>query len=475
LIDLMQNSNKFRLLVVISSYGEKNIGFLRQIIEIYRRMAMEVDLFVVSNVPKNFGADVKVVVGLPDPNPWMLPFAHKTIFAQNVDRYDFFIYSEDDIEVTEENIRSFIDATAVMEPDEILGYIRYEICPDGTKLLTDVHGAFHWKPNSVRHRGKYTIAEFSNEHAGFYILTQFQLRRSIASGGFLIGPHEGRYGLPETAATTPYTNCGFHKVICISDLENFLIRHMSNLYVERHGVPLFLFQKQIQTLMDIGHQKHPAAKLFEVETKMPQLIWSKSYYEEADEELLKMVPDNAKNILSIGCGCGVTESRLKERGAKITALPLDSVIGSVIAPQGVEIIYGTWDEAFKALDERKFDCVLMTNLLHLQMNPQCILEKCARFVQENGTLVLSGPNFNRMPWLIKRILGMGHFSKLKDFNRGGVNVCGARTLAKVLKNIGFYIAGMKWIDHEINKGLLSEIQIRFGSLTAKNWILQARR
>src|SRR5208283_3449425 len=165
-------SSRLRLLVAIASYGEKNLPYLKQVIQSYRDMTFETDLVVISNLPKKLGDDVKVVVGLPSSNPWSLPFAHKPVFAENVERYDLFVYTEDDIKVTENQIRAFMRATAAMEPDEIPGYIRFEVGQNNIKLLTEAHAAFHWKPESVKRRGGYTIAEFKNEQAGFYIVTQ---------------------------------------------------------------------------------------------------------------------------------------------------------------------------------------------------------------------------------------------------------------------------------------------------------------
>ena len=104
-------------------------------------------------------------------------------------------------------------ALADLGQDEIAGYLRYELCQDGTVSLPDVHGTFYWKPQSVRRRGSYTVAEFTNEHAAFYVLTQAQLKRAIDSGGYLQGPYEGRYDMLCTAATDPYTSCGLRKVV----------------------------------------------------------------------------------------------------------------------------------------------------------------------------------------------------------------------------------------------------------------------
>jgi 2-polyprenyl-3-methyl-5-hydroxy-6-metoxy-1,4-benzoquinol methylase len=461
--------------VAVASYGEKNLPYLKQVIQSYRDMTFETDLVVISNLPKKLGDDVKVVVGLPSSNPWSLPFAHKPVFAENVERYDLFVYTEDDIEVTENQIRAFMRATAAMEPDEIPGYIRFEVGQNNIKLLTEAHAAFHWKPESVKRRGGYTIAEFTNEHAGFYIVTQSQLRRALASGEFLRAPYQGRYGLPETAATDIYTCCGFRKVICISALEDFLIRHMSNRYVSQLGVSLQMFQKQIQTLMRIRDGAHPVSALGAAEPKVLQRNFYKSFYEQPDEDILKMIPACAKQILSIGCGWGAMEVRLKEHGAEVTAVPLDSIFGAAAAHLGINVVYGTLAECLSHLQNRKFDAVVMTDLLHLLPNPEQVIEQCARLVGPGGTLVIGGPNFDRLPILIKCVLGKGDYRKLRSYDQSGINIIGPTHITKRLKGAGFSITTLQWLRHLPLRWRSLEIRARLGRLAAGNWLLQARK
>ena len=100
-----------KMLVVIASYGDKNITLLREVIRRYRKMDLFVDIVVISNAPKDLGSDIQVVVGLPSENPWSLPFAHKPIFAQKVEAYDLFLYTEDDMGMTETNVRAFLQVT----------------------------------------------------------------------------------------------------------------------------------------------------------------------------------------------------------------------------------------------------------------------------------------------------------------------------------------------------------------------------
>ena len=240
-----------RILVAIASYGTRNDPYLAQIIRQYRSLPFAVDVVVVSNLSKEVGPGVEVIVGLPGKNPWSLPFAHKRIFAERQERYDLFIYSEDDILITEGNIRAFLVASEVLPNEEIAGFLRFERDQDSAIRFVDALGAFHWDPSSVVTRSGQTFAFFTNEHSASYILTRHQLRRAIASGGFLVAPYEGKYDLLCTAATDPYTRCGLKKMICISSLDDFLVHHLSNRYVGKYGLEKADFYRQIDALLRI--------------------------------------------------------------------------------------------------------------------------------------------------------------------------------------------------------------------------------
>ena len=191
-----------KILAVISNYGTSNNEYLQEVLRELRGMTdHHADIVVLSDAPKDFGADIKVQVGLPSKDPWTLPFAHKDVFVQNINAYDLFLYNEDDIRITEAHINAFLEATRVLHDDEIAGFMRYEVDSAGTRYFCDVHGRYRWDPRFTGQRGTQVFGYFTNEHAGCFLLTQDQLRRSIASGGFRVPPHKGRYGLPESAAT----------------------------------------------------------------------------------------------------------------------------------------------------------------------------------------------------------------------------------------------------------------------------------
>ena len=137
-----QDLGKLRLLVAIASHGQKNLELLKRIVQNYRSMALDLDIVVLSESPKELGHEARVMVGLPAKNPWTLPFAHKKVFAENLEQYDLFIYSEDDMEVTRENLRHFCACKMFLSRMKSPAFIRYENDPQQTRFLPDVLGTY---------------------------------------------------------------------------------------------------------------------------------------------------------------------------------------------------------------------------------------------------------------------------------------------------------------------------------------------
>lgn len=412
---------RLRVLVVLASYGTANDGYLLQLIQEYRSMSFHVDLVILSNLKKQLAPDIEVLVGLPNRNPWSLPFLHKKVFADRLELYDLFVYSEDDMLITEKNLRSFLEVTAVLREQEIAGFLRIEHGSRGNVNYPEVHGHFHWDPTSVRSRGAYTLANFTNEHAAFYVLTQSQLRKCIRSGGFLVDPHEGKYDLPCSAATDPYTQCGFEKLVPISHLDNFTIHHLSNKYIGKMGVDGPELDRQIDTLLHIGKAGCKPAALFTTETKLWRGMYSKDYYEPAAEDVISMISQRSRSVLSIGCGWGESECRLAEKGLRVVAVPLDPIICRRAAASGVEMVPGDFRTAKTKLEAEKFDCILYLNVLHLVRNPIEVLSLFRDNLSPKSEVIIQTPNMLSVPAIRSSIRLLSRLQNLPDYDVAGVH------------------------------------------------------
>lgn len=407
-----------KILVAIANHGTKNLRYLRVLLEEYASMPFHVDRVVLSDCPKDVGPGVEVRVGCPAKNPWSLPFGHKRLFAERADDYDLFIYSEDDTLIRERNIRAFLEATSILPPDRIAGFMRYEVYASGQRSYSTVHSQFRWIPDSVEKFGSSLFARFTNEHSASYVLTREQLKRAIASGGYLVEPHDEKYDLLVSAATDPYTQCGFRKVICISQIEDFLLHHLPNQYLGRLGIGAADFERQIRALMEIHSNGRSRQELFSTETRLVQGLWSKFYYEPPREDLLAAVPPGAKRVLSVGCGWGVLEAKLVQKGIEVVGIPLDAVIGSCAQARGVKLTPPNFEEAFATLAHERFDCIILSDVLQHIHQPFPVLARAAALLSPKGRMIASVPNFNALKVWRDLLKGRIPFGAKRDFQKG---------------------------------------------------------
>jgi 2-polyprenyl-3-methyl-5-hydroxy-6-metoxy-1,4-benzoquinol methylase len=417
-----RNTAPLKILVILANFGTKNDSYMKRLLDEYASMSFRVHPVLLTNIPKNLGEGVEVIVQPPTREPWAFPFPHKQIMADHTDDYDLFIYSEDDTLITERNINAFLAAVEVLREDEIAGFLRTERGADGETHFSTVHYHFHWDPASVVSRGGQTFAFFTNEHSACYILTRNQLKRAIQSGGFLVQPHQETYDLLVSAATDPYTQCGFKKLINISRIEDFILPHLPNKYVGKLGLrdtDMFL---QLRALEAIQAGIRPSAILYPTETRVGQSRWSKSYYEPARRDVLDLIPAGMKRLLSFGCGWGEMEAELAKRGIDVTALPLDAVIGACAEARGLKTIYGDSETALAKVSHEQFDCILATDAIHRFAEPARILKTFASLLAPGGTIVATVPNLSEAGVWYRRIRHEATSLNLGSYASAGIHM-----------------------------------------------------
>jgi glycosyltransferase involved in cell wall biosynthesis len=238
-----------RLLVAVANYGSARDDCVRALVDRYHAMSFESRVIVFSDAQKPLPDGARLAVGLPSSDPETLPFAHKRLFADEADQYDLFVYSEDDLRISEENLRAFLEAAEHLPDGEVAGFVRYEVDPAGGIRFPDAHPPYGWVAGSVRAAGPFVFASFSNDHSGCYALTRGQLKRALRSGGYLVPPHASWYGLRESAATDPYTRCGLSRRICVSHLDRFLVHHLFPNSAGIAGTDERAFREQVAGLL----------------------------------------------------------------------------------------------------------------------------------------------------------------------------------------------------------------------------------
>ena len=377
-------------------------------------------------------------MGAPTENPWSLPFAHRPLFSERVDQYDLFIYSEDDTLFTPRNLDAFLDVKDRLAEDQVLGFLRYERYPDGRISYCGVHFHYHWEPDSTFLVDGDVFARFTNEHSALYVLDQAQLRRCLDSGEFLVTAHEGRYDMLVSAATDPYTRCGLQRVICVSRLDDFLLHHLPDVYLGKIGVDAPDVEVQLEALASTADGRASRATLFDGTTQLAvrEGYWNKRYYEKPRPDIVTRHARAGMRVLSLGVGSGQLESDWIQAGAKVTGIPLDSVIGAMAARAGIEILEPHFEEAVERLAGRDFDVILIAFVLEHLEDPVAWLQRLVPLLHHDGQFLVLAIN---QPGRLTRAKSRGEVHPLprpRPFGETGIHYTDARVVKGWLKAAG---------------------------------------
>ena len=385
-----------RVLVTIANHGTKNRAFLDTVLAAYRDMPFDVRLVVLSDQPKDLGPDVEVRVGAPTDDPRSLPFAHQRVMADAIDDHDLFVYSEDDTLVTEANLRAFLAATERLPVDLVPGFLRFEERPTGERSYCSFHTSFRWDPSSVRTINGIDVARFTNAHSAMYVLTRDQLRRAIDSGNYLVPPHAGVYSQMVSAATDVYTSCGLRRVICLSAIDDFMIHHLPNIYLDRLGIDPHDFELQRQALADVRDGRLGRSALLDGSSDLPvrglqRQVWGRRPF----AALRDAVAGVTGPVLSIGATTGDLERDLFPFAHEVVAVPVDEVLGTLCRDRGLRTARPDLDTALHELQDERFELVLLADILKHVANPPALLGLLRHLLRPDGRIVATVPNLRR--------------------------------------------------------------------------------
>ncbi|MFQ5555939.1 MAG: hypothetical protein ACE5GB_00255 [Acidimicrobiales bacterium] len=373
-----------RVLVGIPNFGTKNRRFLDRVIEGLLEIPHDVHVVVSSEVERDYGGDVENIVGLPTPDPRSLPFAHRTLFADRIDRHDLFVYVEDDTLVEARHVDMFLASVERLPRDELAGFLRQEKYDEVRGSISTVHWSYRWDPVSLRVHGGQRYAHFTNLHAACYMLTRDQLGECVASGGYLVAPHEGRYQMLESAATDPYSQCGFRKMIALDRLDDTILHHLPELYLGRLGERRERFMVGVDALRP-GIE---SASTLDPATSLDTSAWDLDLYLRLPGAAVDLVDGLHRRVLTVGGAGGRAEGQMLDRGAAIASIPVDAVLGRQLVVEGVEVARPGIEEGFADLAGRRFDLVMFVDTLAFLTDPQRALELAKGVLDPDGRVVV---------------------------------------------------------------------------------------
>ncbi len=180
-----------KIFVSILSYGIKQNNHLITILNEYDKISSsnnyKIDIEIISNiiselpVYKNikirFNIHQQQIIG-------DLGYIHRNSMNNLKDKYDLFIYTENDILITEKNINHYLKISSKLPDNYITGFLRVEISNDKKYVLID-HNMYYFPTYKKRITiNNELYVQLNCLHQGCWILTQKQLHKALNSGNF---------------------------------------------------------------------------------------------------------------------------------------------------------------------------------------------------------------------------------------------------------------------------------------------------
>ncbi len=203
-------------IAVTFHFVRARLGFLQRINDIFRQLADQVEVYVITNVADRFqqaqirqclapnGIEPMILVPALLGHPYLLTWCHRDVFRQRFEQdtsVSHFLYVEDDIQVGPQNIQYWLRGREQLRRFGLIpSFLRYEQ-HDGTgpKLATDII-----EPVDRRQLPHLTLSEQSiylnmpNPYQAMYLLDRELMAEMMASPN--CGPEYGPWGIREKAA-----------------------------------------------------------------------------------------------------------------------------------------------------------------------------------------------------------------------------------------------------------------------------------
>ncbi|MFS0787267.1 glycosyltransferase [Shouchella sp. 1P09AA] len=131
-----------------------------------------------------------------------------------------------------------------------------------------------------------------------------------------------------------------------------------------------------------------------------------SYFMHGRPELVQLVPQDAKQILDIGCGAGATGLQLINRqNSELVGVEGNEKMAQIARSYYKAVYAINLDETVPPLKQESFDVILFADILEHLKDPWKIVQQYASFLKKGGAIIASIPNIGHAEALLPLLSG----------------------------------------------------------------------
>ena len=196
-----------------------------------------------------------------------------------------------------------------------------------------------------------------------------------------------------------------------------------------------------------------------------------SYYENVRNDLIPLIPVDAKCILEIGCAAGMTGRELKKRnGAFVAGVELNSDAANMAKSVLDDVIQGNIEEIELPYSDESFDCILFADVLEHLIDPLSVLIKVRRLLKTGGSIVACLPNVQFHGLIHQLIEGNWTYAKEGILDETHLRFFTFKEIEKIFVKAGYSIQVVEEVlDPQFDKFSSANVsELNFGRTQIKD-------
>lgn len=183
-----------------------------------------------------------------------------------------------------------------------------------------------------------------------------------------------------------------------------------------------------------------------------------NYFRNLRTEMLQFVPDEAEQILEIGCGAGAFGAALRERQRQVgrpplrmTGLELDPDAAAIARQTFDQVLAGDFYELAPTLAPDSFDCIVGNDVVEHLADPWRALVQLRQLLRPGGRLVLSLPNV-RFWGVVKDLVWHGAWNYAEDgiLDRTHLRFFTRSSIERLLRDTEFDAINVEGINPQLS-------------------------
>lgn len=180
-------------------------------------------------------------------------------------------------------------------------------------------------------------------------------------------------------------------------------------------------------------RRHPEYEEYYINYPIKQSKYSSHYF-------FRRLAGKGNDVLDIGCGEGFFASTIAKHNRVVGIDFLDEPEQRIAFDQYIKAdLENSLQDAVEQLGERKFDKILLPDVLEHLRFPERLLQDCYRYLNPNGMLLVSVPNVANITVRLALLLGQWNYAERGILDKTHYRFYTFKTARRLLEENGYEV------------------------------------